>query len=193
MHFDMNNCASTGIFIKAGGMKENKTRVSIRGAIENDSNNPMKITLNHTIYNASGKIIASIKNDLLLKPLSKQEFNDSTGILRDIKLWSPDEPNLYKVSSVIYDNMANTVDQVENPLGFRYFSIDKDSGFYLNGKHCFIKGVGRSQDYYKMGYAVSKDTQINDIRLIKDMGCNFLRAHYPQDPVVWNNVTKEVS
>jgi len=190
VHFDMNNLASSGVFLKTEGVKENKARVVINGAIENDTKTEQKIVINHLIFDSKGTKINEMKDMIILKPNSKTSINSKSEVLPKIKLWSPDEPNLYTISSQIFNEKGQLIDQVDNPLGFRYFSIDKDSGLYLNGKHCFIKGVGRQQDYYKIGSAVSNDVQINDVRMIKEMGANFLRAHFPQAPVVWDECDK---
>ena len=190
VHFDMNNHGSTGIFITPQGIQENKPYVIINGAIENDNNSPLSVIIRHRITSAEGTLITEEQQKLNLKPLSKTSFKLSSKILRNIQLWSPDEPNLYFVTSLLYDEKNQLLDEIRNPLGFRYFSIHKDKGFSLNGKHCFIKGMGRSQDYDHMGYAIPDEIQINDVRMMKEMGVNFLRSHYPQDPVVWNECDK---
>jgi len=190
VHFDMNNLASPGIFIKTEGVKDNKPRVIIHGAIENDSKSDKKITLYHVISDPQKHVIATLQQAISLKASSKTEFDMSSGILKNILLWSPEQPFLYTVTSKILTEKDTPLDEMINPLGFRYFNLDKDSGFYLNGKHCFIKGIGRQQDFDKIGSAVPDEVQLNDIRMIKDMGCNFLRAHFPQAPVVWNECDK---
>ncbi len=190
LHFDMNNVASSGVFINTIGVKSYKPQLMVNGAIENDTKVDKKITLSHILSDAKGYKIAEIKQTITLKSLAKTEFKLTSDVLKGIKLWSPEHPNLYTLSSQIKDDKGILMDEVMNPVGFRYFSMDKDSGFYLNGKHCFIKGIGRQQDYDKMGFAVSNEIQINDVKMIKEMGCNFLRAHYPQDPSVWNECDK---
>ena len=190
LHFDMNNNGTTGIFLKTEGVKENKPKVLISGAIENDSKTDKKISVNHIITDSKGQVVSVISQSVVAKSFVKTTISGTSEVLKSVKRWSPEEPNLYYVRSQILDDKKQVLDEVRNPLGFRYFSMDKDSGFYLNGTHCFIKGVGRQQDYYKVGYAVSNEIQINDVRMIKDMGCNFLRAHYPQDPVVWDECNK---
>jgi len=190
VHFDMNNMASTGVFIKTDGVKEDKSRVSIHGAIENELKSDKKIIMVHEISDPEGLLIATVKQVIKLKASSKTEFKINSDVIKGVKLWSPEAPNLYTVTSKIFTDKEAILDEIKNPLGFRYFSLDKDSGFYLNGKHCFIKGVGRQQDYFKIGSAVPDEVQVNDIKMIKDMGCNFLRAHFPQDPVVWDECDK---
>jgi beta-galactosidase len=100
------------------------------------------------------------------------------------RLWSPDEPNLYRLSFRLRVD-GRTVDAQVCPLGFRWFRFDPDKGFFLNGKHLKLKGVNRHDDYPGLGWALPKSRQIADMKLIKQLGANFVRtAHYAQHPVV---------
>lgn len=100
------------------------------------------------------------------------------------RLWSPDTPNLYQVVSRIRIDGCD-VDAVENPLGFRWYRFDPEKGFFLNGGHLKLRGVNRHDDYPGMGWAIPKSRQIEDLKLIKQMGANFIRpAHYAQHPIV---------
>jgi beta-galactosidase len=77
------------------------------------------------------------------------------------------------------------LDEITNPLGFRWFSIDGTNGFSLNGKPSKLRGANRHQDYQGLGNAVPDAIHVRDMELMKDAGYNFVRlAHYPQDPSV---------
>jgi beta-galactosidase len=106
------------------------------------------------------------------------------------KLWSPDEPNLYRVSFRLLVK-GSAVDDAESPLGFRWYRFDADKGFFLNGKHLKLQGVNRHDDYPGLGWALPKSRQIKDVELIKSLGANFLRTvHYPQHPIVLDTCDK---
>lgn len=77
------------------------------------------------------------------------------------------------------------MDEVVNPLGFRWFAFDSEKGFFLNGKHRKLVGTARHQDYFQQGNALRDELHVQDVLLLKEMGGNFLRvSHYPQDPIV---------
>ncbi|HEY9448097.1 MAG TPA: glycoside hydrolase family 2 TIM barrel-domain containing protein, partial [Gemmatimonadaceae bacterium] len=58
-------------------------------------------------------------------------------------------------------------------------------GFFLNGEKLTLRGTNRHQDFEGKGSALSNAQHLRDMRLIKEMGANFVRlAHYPQDPAV---------
>ena len=71
------------------------------------------------------------------------------------------------------------MDSVEQPLGLRYYSIDPDKGFFLNGKPYHLHGVNRHQDRPDKGWALSEADQDEDLKLISELGCTVVRcAHY---------------
>jgi beta-galactosidase len=75
------------------------------------------------------------------------------------------------------------VDEVETVLGFRWFEFDANRGFFLNGKRLQLQGTTWHQSYPGMGNALPNSLHARDMKLIKEMGCNFFRtSHYPQDP-----------
>jgi beta-galactosidase len=88
------------------------------------------------------------------------------------------DPYLYK--AVVELRAANElVDSVEQPLGLRYYSVDPDKGFFLNGQPYNLHGVDKHQDRFNKGWAVSEADLDEDISLIKEMGCTVIRcAHY---------------
>jgi beta-galactosidase len=71
------------------------------------------------------------------------------------------------------------VDSVEQPLGLRFYSVDPDKGFFLNGKPYHLHGVNRHQDRFNKGWAISEADMDEDLRLIKEIGATVIRcAHY---------------
>lgn len=73
------------------------------------------------------------------------------------------------------------VDRVTQPLGLRFYRIDPDKGFFLNGKHLPLQGVCRHQDRSEVGNALRPQHHEEDVALMLEMGVNAVRlAHYPQ-------------
>ena len=90
------------------------------------------------------------------------------------------DPYLYGVSLEIEQD-GRIVDTVVDSVGLRYFNIDKNEGFFLNGKSYPLRGVSRHQDREKLGNAITNNEHNEDFAIIYDMGVNALRlAHYPQ-------------
>jgi beta-galactosidase len=130
------------------------------------------------ILDAKGQIVQSATN--------KQNIpaNGSADSAQDISLQSPHlwngrkDPYLYTLRVTINDDNS-IVDTLDQPLGLRFFSIDPDKGFSLNGQPYPLHGVNRHQDRIDMGWAIGPDQHQEDFNLIMEMGCTGIRlAHY---------------
>lgn len=97
--------------------------------------------------------------------------------VKDMKLWSPDDPYLYFVRISIENK-----DEVTSYFAMRKFSIVRDENniprLALNNKPLFMKGV-LDQGYYKDGLLTppSYEDYVKDIELVKSLGFNTIRKH----------------
>lgn len=91
------------------------------------------------------------------------------------QLWSPETPKLYDIElSCLTDHAADTV-------GFREIRV-KGTEIYLNGTSIFIRGISSHEESVPHGKALTDEERLENIRIAKEMGCNFMRlAHYPHD------------
>jgi beta-galactosidase len=88
------------------------------------------------------------------------------------------DPYLYSVRVSVIDD-GEVTDSIEQPLGLRFFSVDPDKGFILNGEKYALHGVNRHQDRIDMGWAITPKEHQEDFDLIMEMGCTGIRlAHY---------------
>ena len=96
-------------------------------------------------------------------------------------LWNgKQDPYLYKAVTVLKKD-GKEIDRVEEMIGLRYFWVDADKGFFLNGKHLKLQGVCRHQDWAEIASALTVENHLADYDLFDEMGANALRlAHYPQ-------------
>ena len=104
------------------------------------------------------------------------------------RLWDGTrDPYLYKVYVEVYKG-RRLRDRVEQPLGLRFFSVNADEGFFLNGRPLDLRGVSRHQDRLNKGWAISEADERGDFALIREMGANAIRvAHYQQSPL-WDSL-----
>ncbi|CAN5324642.1 glycoside hydrolase family 2 TIM barrel-domain containing protein [soil metagenome] len=184
VHFKVTDYASNGVRIETPKVSNDSAIVKMSGTIVNSSENAKEIEVLNTIFDNENRQIAAVSSKLKIKAKAEANFEQSSKEIEKPKLWSPDEPNLHKVKTEIREN-GKTLDEITNPLGFRWFRFDANEGFFLNGKHLKLHGTNRHQDYKSLGNAVPDSLQIRDLEIIKENGFNFLRlAHYPQDPSV---------
>ncbi len=89
------------------------------------------------------------------------------------ELWSPDTPKLYRVSLSVQG------DHVEDETGFREITV-QGRDILLNGRPVFLRGVSCHEESVENGKALTDEERLENIRIAKEMGCNFMRvAHYP--------------
>jgi hypothetical protein len=94
----------------------------------------------------------------------------------DHKLWSIENPNLYRISvSVEYNN---SVDECVSRFGFRDFRF-REGYFQLNGKRIFLKGSNFSMHYPVGVYVPTGDDMLRrDVINMKALGFNFVRIPF---------------
>lgn len=184
-HIDLSNMGSDGIFIETKNVSEKSADYIIRGSIVNESalNSSVKVT--SVIKDISGNTVKVLTQTISFKGKEQKDFS-LKGTIASPMLWSPENPNLYTVETTVTDAKTNQVlDAVNSYTGFRWFLFDGQKGFFLNGKPYKLRGVCRHQDQKPLANALSDEIHRRDMRLIKDMGANFIRiSHYPQDPAV---------
>ena len=101
--------------------------------------------------------------------------------LRRPHLWDGRrDPFRYRAEVSLWRD-GHEVNRVEQPLGLRYYRIDPDRGFFLNGRHLPLRGVCRHQDRSEVGNALRREHHDEDAAIMAEMGANAVRlAHYPQ-------------
>lgn len=99
------------------------------------------------------------------------------GIIKNVKPWSAEIPNLYDLNITLDDNQF-----IKKYVGFKRVEI-KNSQVLINGKPIYIKGVNRHETDPYTGHVVSKASMEKDIKLMKQNNINAVRSsHYPNDP-----------
>jgi beta-galactosidase len=101
------------------------------------------------------------------------------------QLWSPSQPSLYRCE-VQLAGPHGTMGATER-FGFRYFDFADHGPFRLNGERLFLKGTQRQEDHADFGAAMPEPLIRQEMKLIKDMGANFVGlGHHQQSRAVIN-------
>ena len=192
LHFDLSDYGSSGLFLTTPNARSkerpaNLGALNIRADIVNDGGNDRRVTVIAHIDGDNAPV--DISRTFTVPAGSFKRFETDTRII-DPHLWqgidysgardNSDVGYCYTVTVTILEN-GKVIDTVSDKVGFRYFYVDKETGFYLNGEPHPLRGVNRHQFMLEQGSAVKESVHDEDIRLIMELGANAIRlSHYPQ-------------
>lgn len=160
-----------------------KARIAVSGlAVDN-------VNLNVRVYDGK-KVVKEAVQPVEVKP-SKVMYVDVPITIGTPHLWNGrQDPFMYRVE-VTLSKGDRILDKVEQPLGVRFFELDADRGFSLNGRPLRLHGVCRHQDRIEVGNALRPEHHIEDAALIAEVGANVIRlAHYPQATMIYDLMDK---
>lgn len=171
-----------GVFVSQTKVTDQTATLSIKSRLRNDASDQSACVLRHQVYSPEGKLLSTSEKKIKLAAGKTVSLQMGLPAIQRPALWTPEKPILYKVKTTLLSAKGNkTLDSQEHEVGLRYWSIDPEKGFFLNGKPYKLNGMCRHQDMKPYGVALDDDMQRRDFRLMKEMGCNFVRlAHYPQ-------------
>jgi beta-galactosidase len=187
IHFDVQDCASEGIFVETPKVNVQTAEVRVRGTVVNSGSTARNIIVLAKILDKMGRVVGQRTQTTKVSAHGSMTFTLSPIVVDQPQLWSPETPYLYHVeTSIMEPGKSGTLfDEVSISVGMRWFHFD-GNGFYLNGKKYTLKGTNRHQDFQGKGNAITDDYHRKDFEKIKSIGFNFVRlAHYPQAPEVY--------
>ena len=96
--------------------------------------------------------------------------------------WTAETPNLYTLCMELFDPSGKLMEAVCTKVGFREVEI-RDGRLLFNGRPIKIKGTNRHEfDMYR-GRALTRESMVRDIILMKRNNINAVRTcHYPDHP-----------
>lgn len=171
--------ASPGVRLIQDSVSHRYAKVRAIVDLSNGSSGNQKVELNVRLLDGQRVVKEGTKNvNLSGNEVMQQEL---TFEIDQPHLWNGrQDPFLYQAEVTLFRN-GQMVDRVTQPLGLRFYRIDSDKGFFLNGKHLPLKGVCRHQDRSEVGNALRPQHHEEDAALMLEMGVNAVRlAHYPQ-------------
>lgn len=148
----------------------------------NYSGSEAEVDLHLTLYTDSGERIGSVTKPNLhigSEPITvrTQSINATNP-----EKWTAETPNLYR--AVIHvtkaeGDQAPVLEATSYPVGFRTVEIEGGQ-LKVNGQPILMKGVNRHEHDPTTGHYVSRESMLEDIRLMKQLNINTVRtSHYP--------------
>ena len=170
--------AHNGIWAKTR-LKEgtkNSWKVELETTVENSNYSDDTVTVGAKLFDGDRLVAESLS-----KP-AKCMSDSQTAVMQILNVskptrWDVDNPKLYTVEVTVYKD-GKAVDSDKTRIGFRTFYMDKDKGFFLNGKKLVLKGTCNHQDHAGVGVAVPDSVQYYRIKRLKELGTNAYRCSH---------------
>lgn len=176
--FTLTDHASPGVAWLQTSVTKKQAVLDVTAQISNGTKKRQPLTLVARILDAKGNEIAASRESIMLETDVTAPFALRV-VMPQPHLWNGlKDPYLYR-AVVELDSSNGVVDSVTQPLGLRFYRIDPDKGFFLNGEPYHLHGVARHQDRPNKGWAISEADQGEDIALLKEIGATVVRcSHY---------------
>lgn len=212
VHLDMDNYGTGGFFVTQSEVSSAAAKLSVAATLVNEGATSREVQVRTTLRQPNGFTMTAYEKeffgDLTLRfdpssmgdgtvewtetstvhlPASgSYEYTIDT-VLQNPRLWNGlNDPFRYVCTIEVLDAEGRVIDDVESYVGLRTFSVDKATGFYLNGESYPLHGVCKHQDRKGMGNAITASEMAEDMALIYEIGANAVRlSHYPHAPYVY--------
>lgn len=179
---EANKVGGGGVFVHFDHISEKSAEVFVNTEVENKEKRARTVTVETVLADAQGTVVKKASGKVTLQPGEARTVNQKMTVANP-KLWSPNEPYLYRVQSRIKSG-NESLDGGITRIGIRKAEFKGKDGFWLNGKPFGqLVGANRHQDFAYVGNAVPNSQQWRDAKCLREAGCTIIRvAHYPQDP-----------
>lgn len=154
--------------------------------IINHAKTNKSVQVSYAIQDLKGTTIASEEKNLSVSA-NNQETISFEKLISNVKTWTSESPNLYKILMTVKED-GKVTEVVPFNLGFRKIEI-KDieidgktqNLFLVNGQPIKLKGVNIHEHNPETGHYVTEDIMRKDFELMKQHNINTVRlCHYPQ-------------
>ena len=166
-HFDLDYYGGPGIKVTPV-VNGSNANVEVEVFVTNRNENALR----YTLTDKEGNVVATTSSTD-----TKANF-----VIENVHLWNArKDPYLYTATAELLSG-EEVIDNVSARFGCRYYEIDPEKGFILNGVPYPLRGVSRHQDRWGFGNALLPEHHKEDMELICEVGATTIRlAHYQHD------------
>jgi len=151
-------------------------------AIQNMKSGAEAVTVTAELLDAQGERAMPVISGSCTVPTAQETKCTLTGRVRDVHLWSAEDPYLYRLLLTLKDAGGKVVEVIPVNVGFRKVEL-KEGNLLVNGQRIFIKGTNRHEHHPDRGHYVKPEDMIEDIMIMKQNNINSVRtSHYPNTP-----------
>ncbi len=180
-NFSPSDHGSSGVAWLQTSVSSTQAVLDVTVQISDAAKKRRQLTLVASVLDANGKSVASSEEKITTAERMTAPYNLRVTVPQP-HLWNGrKDPYLYQAVVELRTTNGDVVDAVTQPLGLRYYSVDPDKGFFLNGAPYHLHGVDKHQDRFNKGWAVTDADLDEDVALLKEIGATVIRcSHYQQ-------------
>jgi len=173
---------SSGVSVIQKSVSSARATLTAKVLVDNSGRRTRKPTVRIHLLDRAGNTVAQGSQPVAVTPGSVVTAALQLAVKRP-HLWNGRaDPYLYRVVVDLVDDGA-LCDEVSEPLGIRSIAVDREKGFFLNGKPYPLRGVNKHQDRQGKGWAVSEADMEEDFALMSEMGVTAIRMAHYQHPI----------
>ncbi len=189
-NFTLTDHASPGVAWLQTRVSPGSALLNVNAEVSNGTRHKKSLMLVARVLEPDGSEVARTEEKIVSQAKVTEPFHLQIE-LKNPHLWNGrKDPYLYRAVMELRDGTA-LVDAVEQPLGLRFYAVDPDKGFFLNGQPYHLHGVNRHQDRPNKGWAISEADMDEDIGLLKEIGATVVRCcHYQHSDYFYGQCDK---
>lgn len=184
-HVDMTDFGGPGIYARTDRIDDAGASVSLVSKFANDGEADFSGTARARLISADGTVAAEARAAVRLGKKAKGEIRQQLTVLKPHLWQGTSDPYLYDLEVELLDRKGRVVDVQRQAFGVREIHIDPSKGFFLNGNHVSLHGVGFHQDSMESGWGMTQSQIADRVATIREMGANTIRlTHYQHGQTV---------
>ena len=162
----------------AAGYRSGSLRVDL--TLDNRARLSGRKTLSVSLTDPDGRLVRTLEQTVSYTATdSTRSVSLTFDGLTGLSLWTAETPALYTVSVSQRDADGREEMAFSTKYGFRDITV-RGPLVYINGRRVFFKGVNRHDTHPLRGRAVTTESMLRDVLLMKRHNINTIRtAHYP--------------
>ena len=163
-----------GTFVRTD-LRADGAHLELATELVNERATPAAVVLKQWVIGPDGSVAATL-SDLAFGLAPGEERTTRQGaMLRNPRLWSLEERNLYRLRSELYVD-GQLVDAVLTRFGIRSIRFDPERGFFLNGQPVKLLGTCNHQDHAGVGAGIPDALHRWRVAQLQEMGSNAWRS-----------------
>jgi beta-galactosidase len=156
--------------------------LTVAVTVENVTAQPATVVVEAALHDAEGRAVAAPRIQMQAAAGGRDSQAEITTTLSEVRPWSAEIPALYKLFLSLQDASGRTLEVIPADVGFRTVEI-RDGNLLVNGRRILIKGVNRHEHDPDLGQAITVESMVKDVLVMKQHNINTVRtSHYPNHP-----------